>query len=240
MPGVEFSESCPPGPEFSTGSAVSSPEAEQLAISNWQLAKPEPKPWYLLRTKSGQEKRAVDALSKWGVAENHQPETLLPLFSEMRQRFGRQPAEVHCPLFPGYLFSRFDPRFIPKAEITYGVIGLVRFGVNLAVVEDSLIEAIRAQLDPAGVLLPVAAPAPLEFRRGDRVRVTAGPFKDREGIFDCRLTANHRVQILLSTVAAGPSWNSGQRKPVQSERFSGTHGFSARVKLNLGELEKIG
>jgi transcriptional antiterminator RfaH len=79
------------------------------------------------------------------------------------------------PLFPGYLFVRFDPDRKSGRPIrsTRGVIRLVSFGEGQApsAVPDGLIEELRRR--SAGGAIELARPV---YGRGQRVRLSAGPF----------------------------------------------------------------
>lgn len=180
--------------------------------------------WFLIQSKSCQEHKAADNLRAW-------TEVLLPLAP-----FSIRISKKLQPLYTGYLFARFPDGFIAKAEVTYGVARVVRFGLAPAVVDDELIEAIRSELDPAGVLLPRSKSAAgggcgpkisHEFRRGDLVQVVSGPFVGLKASFDCSLNGNQRAYILLETLRQGEG--SSARKPA------GT----ARLQVSVDDLRKV-
>lgn len=85
-------------------------------------------------------------------------------------------------LFPRYLFVRADRSKQSTASIrsTRGAVGLVRFGLEPAVVPDAVIEAIIAREDAATGLHSLGQPA---FRPGETVAMLEGPFAGMEGIF---------------------------------------------------------
>jgi transcription antitermination factor NusG len=103
------------------------------------------------------------------------------------------------PLFPGYLFVQADLDRVGQAAINWvpGVLSLVSFGGIPAAVPDRVIEHIRQRLaeieDRLGQERSVTAP----FRRGDRVRITAGPLRELDAVFDRPLTSSGRVRVLI-------------------------------------------
>jgi transcriptional antiterminator RfaH len=83
------------------------------------------------------------------------------------------PVQSIGPLFPRYLFARG----LEASEIHYtiGVSDLVRAGIEPVAIPEAVIERIRSKLDAQGILIPEAAPAPLEV--GEWVEVTQGPLQ---------------------------------------------------------------
>ncbi|WP_244563518.1 transcription termination/antitermination NusG family protein [Pantoea rodasii] len=67
--------------------------------------------WYVAQTKWAQEKYAQQHLTEQGVT------CLLPVFSRVRLRNGRVRGVTPQPLFPGYLFVRFDPEVVHTTSI---------------------------------------------------------------------------------------------------------------------------
>ena len=98
------------------------------------------------------------------------------------------------PLFPRYLFIRLGrgDSFQSWAPIrsTKGVSRLVSFGVELAKVADSLVEALRAQV------ASVHAEPERLFKSGERVRLTELPFAGIEGIYQMA-DGERRVMVLI-------------------------------------------
>ena len=181
--------------------------------------------WFLIQTRNCQERRAAEFLGLWAA------ETLLPLVDEIKRI-----TKERQPLFTGYVFSRFEPGQVSKANGTFGVARVVRFGQEAAVVEDSLIEEIRGRLDAAGVLVIKAAAVgcgPKEFRRGELVQVTSGPFAGVTGMFDCQRNGSERARLMLERVQAGGGWSSS-RKPVQAV------GPAIGVTVNIRDLRRVG
>lgn len=153
--------------------------------------------WYLVYGKPHQERVARENLERQGF------ETYVPWIRRRRRRRGRYVATVE-PMFPRYLFVRFDAERDHWGPIrsTLGVAKLVRFGAALARVPDDLVALLRSREDLEGVQ---DAPAP-EFRSGAGVRIVEGPMAGYEGIFQAA-SGRDRVTVLLHVC--------GQHTPVQ-------------------------
>ncbi len=98
------------------------------------------------------------------------------------------------PLFPGYLFARFD--FAPLyrlIRLTPGVSRLVEFGGRYATLDQRSIDALR-ELTGHGEIRDVTAPEP---RSGDDVTLGAGPFAGSHGVVLDWKPAQERVRVLI-------------------------------------------
>ena len=104
-------------------------------------------------------------------------EEFLPLYRSSR-RWSDRIKKLELPLFPGYLFCRFDvtDRFMPILT-TPGVIGIVGAGKTPVPVDPEEIEAIRAILR-SGL---AAQPWP-NLTVGSKVYIERGPLAGLEGI----------------------------------------------------------
>lgn len=103
------------------------------------------KSWFLIthNLNGARFERAKFRLDSLGV------EVYTPTHIEMKKRSdcgSSRPSEK--PLFPGYMFLRFDPEHVHTTTISdlHGMKGFVRFGNILAQPNDSLIEALRQSL----------------------------------------------------------------------------------------------
>jgi transcription antitermination factor NusG len=103
-------------------------------------------------------------------------EQYLPVYRR-RQRWSDRIVETDRPLFPGYVFCRFDARKRLPIVSTPGVVSVVGFGSEPAPISDSEIEAVRAILR-SGL---AAEPCPF-LREGQRIRVRRGSLEGLEGI----------------------------------------------------------
>lgn len=127
-------------------------------------------PWFALRVKSRTEKVVST------IARNKGFEEFLPLY-QSRRRWSDRFKSVEMPLFPGYVFCRFNPEFrLPLLTIP-GVMGLVGVGKVPVAIEDAEIAAIQAAVG-AGLM---AEPYPF-LELGQTVRLAEGPLAGLEGL----------------------------------------------------------
>jgi transcriptional antiterminator RfaH len=146
--------------------------------------------WYAVQTRTREESRAEDNLRAWGL------ETMMPLVRELIYRPGRGTALRVKPLFPRYLFARFDlAASLAKVRYTRGVQNVVVLGGMPAMVPDDIIEMIRARIGADGLVR-----LGLDFKPGDRIRVHGGILRGFSGIFQADQNDGTRVAILLDTL----------------------------------------
>jgi transcription antitermination factor NusG len=138
--------------------------------------------WFAVRVKSNRERNVAESLRGKGLEE------FLPLYKTRRQWSDRV-AEVHLPLFSGYVFSRFDPHNRLTVLQIPGVVSIVSCGRDLIPVEEREIQALRT-IARAGV---PAAPWPF-LQAGQRVRVTYGALRDVEGLVT-EVKNQHRLVV---------------------------------------------
>jgi transcription antitermination factor NusG len=127
-------------------------------------------PWYGIRTRSNHENVAVTVLSGKG----YQP--YLPLY-RVRRRRADSVVEAELPLFPGYLFCRFDAKKRLPVLMSTGVISVLGIGKEPMPIPDEEIEAVKAVLRSGLPSEPCAY-----LREGQRVRVAYGALGGVEGI----------------------------------------------------------
>jgi hypothetical protein len=144
--------------------------------------------WLVIRTKSHQERLAVDHLQERGV------EPYCPLFLEppWHPRAPRGPV----PLFAGYIFAHCRPDRVGAIRYCPGVLHPVTFDRRLATVEQGVIDELRAREQERGYILPVEMEEGI--RVGQRVRLMAGPLRGLEGVFHGYLRGGQRAQVLMS------------------------------------------
>jgi transcriptional antiterminator NusG len=126
-------------------------------------------PWYGIRTRSNRERIAATTLNDRGY------EPFLPVY-RVRRCWTDRVVTTELPLFPGYVFCRFDHKQRLPIITTPGVVSIIGFGDQPAPLLDEEIEAVRA-IVTSGI---AAEPAPF-MREGQRIRVTHGPLKSLEG-----------------------------------------------------------
>ncbi len=148
--------------------------------------------WFAIRLRSNFERLADANLRARGV------ESFLPLYRSVR-RWPTRTRIVELPLFPGYLFCRFDSVERNQVLTAPGVIGVVGAGATPLPVDPAEIAAIRAISESR----LFAQPWPF-LRSGARIRLVEGPLSGVEGIVletrnDLRLVVS--VTLLQRSVA---------------------------------------
>ncbi len=136
-----------------------------------------PSSWYAVFCKPRQELVARENLQRQGF------EVYLPRI-RVRQRKRNSWVDAIEVLFPRYLFVRADRLRQDTSSIrsTRGAIGLVRFGVEPAVVPDRVIKAILACEDATIGIHVAASPV---FREGEKITMLEGPLAGLDGVFAC-------------------------------------------------------
>lgn len=129
-----------------------------------------PFPWFGIRTRSNFEKITSAILASKGYSQ------YLPLY-RVKRRWSDRDVETHRPLFPGYVFCRFDSKQRLPILSTPGVVSIIGFGNEPAPIPDEEIEAIQTILT-SGL---DAEPCPF-LREGQRVRIKSGLLEGLEGI----------------------------------------------------------
>jgi transcriptional antiterminator RfaH len=147
--------------------------------------------WYAIHTKPKQEGRADSNLRAWRV------ETFTPRVKERRYTSAGEVRYGLKPLFPQYIFARFDAsRLLNKVYFTRGVHSVVRFGSDDPTpIDDEIIAIIHSRVGTNGVI-----DLGEKFKAGDRIVINDGPLKNFIGIFEREVKESDRVMILLSTI----------------------------------------
>jgi transcription antitermination factor NusG len=139
--------------------------------------------WFALRAAAGREKAVAVQLRSKGYEE------FLPVFRSKRQWSDRV-KELDLPLFPGYLFCRFDFNHRLPILITPGVKLIVGSGKLPMPVTDAEVEALRR------VVASGAAAEPHDYLSvGQRVRIREGSLAGLEGIL---VEAKNSWRMILS------------------------------------------
>jgi len=141
--------------------------------------------WYALQIRSRWEGTAAKLLRGKGL------ETLLPTYDTKRKWSDRIKA-VELPLFPGYVFCRFDVHDRLPVLITPGVLSVVGVGRTPAAVEDSEMLSIQAAMR-TGIHME---PWPY-VEIGERVRIDGDAMDGMEGIL-ASFKGSHRVVISVT------------------------------------------
>lgn len=156
--------------------------------------------WYVIRSKPGDERRAGTNLS------NQRIETFLPLFQSYQYHHGTALRKIR-PLFPNYLFAKFDlENHYYKVKWTRGVGKILGFGEGPVPVSEKVIQTIKERMGEDNLVKLEE-----DWKEGDLVRVTSGPLKDLVGIFERKLSDQGRIRILLNLIGVDvpvqmPKW----------------------------------
>lgn len=143
------------------------------------------KQWYLLYCKRGGVTRAQTNL------ENQQVECWFPQFTVKKNRKGKL-IEVQEPLFPSYLFVRFEVEFGPTltaVRSTSGVADFVRLGRKPVVIHDQLINNLKKRTQFAQIQEL--------FKPGEKAQLINGQYSGLEVIFQYQY-GEERSMVLIT------------------------------------------
>lgn len=148
--------------------------------------------WFAVRVKPRAERVVADALRGKGYEE------FLPLHRE-RRRWSDRVATVEAPLFPGYVFCRFDVQRRLAIVTTPAVLQIVSIGKTPHPIADDEIASVRVLVESGLVI----EPWPYQFI-GQRVDIISGPLAGASGIL--QHVKNHQrlivsVSLLQRSVA---------------------------------------
>ena len=142
-------------------------------------------PWFALSVKSRFEKSVANFLANRGY------ESFLPLYKARRQWSDRI-KETEVPLFPGYLFCRFDIHNRLPILMIPGVQHVVGGAQLPTPIDDSEMNALRTVIH-AGL-----SRQPWPFLQiGDRVKIERGSLAGVEGIL-LQMKGRHRLVLSVS------------------------------------------
>ena len=177
--------------------------------------------WFALQTRSRWEGTAAGLLRAKGL------ETLLPTYST-RRKWSDRSKLVESPLFPGYVFCRFDVHNRLPVLITPGVISVVGRGKTPVAIDDLEIVSIQAAIE-SGV--PIEPWPYLEI--GERVRIQKDALEGMEGILTS-FKGSHRVVISVTLLRRSVALEIDRSRitPLGSVRTA-----PAAVAEEIAELE---
>jgi transcriptional antiterminator RfaH len=142
--------------------------------------------WFVIQTKAREEQRVCTRLTEDAFV------TFLPQML-VRRRHGSRRWEALEPLFPGYVFTRFQLELPAWSRIhwTPGVRRLLG-GDTPVPVSDDVVAYLQVRAGECGYIVPRRALPP-----GTKVRFTEGPFDMLEAIIDRPVSRRDRVRVLL-------------------------------------------
>lgn len=151
--------------------------------------------WFCVKSKPRQEAVAARNLRALGEVE-----LVFPRVRRTRRGHDRN-REVIEPLFPGYVFARFDPtEYQGPVRSTRGVLHLVAKEGRPVRVDAKVIEELLA-LGPDAVLSALDG----ELQVGAKVRIVRGIFAGSEGEVLRLATPEKRIAVLLALLGSEQS-----------------------------------
>jgi transcriptional antiterminator RfaH len=144
--------------------------------------------WYAIHTKPRQEYLVRELLEGRGIA------TYLPALRVKKRRSPHSRGERS--FFANYLFASMDLSVMALSSVNWapGVNRVVQFGGQPAIVPGEVIAWLRDRL---ALIQPEDYHQGLPLHPGDRLRVTKGPLKDMEAVFDQRLSSGQRARVFI-------------------------------------------
>ena len=180
--------------------------------------------WFALQIRSRWEANTADLLRGKGL------QTLLPTYTTKRKWSDRMKS-VESPLFPGYVFCRFDVHNRLPVLVTPGVIAVVGLGKTPIAVDDAEILSIQSAMK-SGIHLE---PWPY-VEIGERVRIKDDVLDGMEGIL-ASFKGSQRVVINVTLLRRSVALEIDRSRitPLGSPRTE-----PARAAAEVPELEIVG
>ena len=143
--------------------------------------------WFCVRARPREEHIATASLRRLEGMDVLNPRI------RFRRSTARGPVWVTESMFPGYVFARFNLRqSLDMVRYSFGVAGVVHFGLFWPIVPDEMVEGLRAVVGEEEVRLVESA-----LKVGDEVEVATGSFTGFYGIVTRVMPARDRVAVLL-------------------------------------------
>jgi transcription antitermination factor NusG len=155
-----------------------------ITITTFEQAE---QPWFALQVRCRHEKAVAEIL------RSKEYEAFAPRVLK-REQVCHTVQETDAPLFPGYVFAKFNPRFRLPLLMTPGVRGVVSYGRIPAPLSKAEISAIKTVVE---CRLPLE-PCPY-LMEGDRVRIVSGPLTGLVGVL-IQMRSSYRVVLSVSLI----------------------------------------
>ena len=191
--------------------------ADEVEVDERQEARPrggkdDRKHWYVIHTYSGYENKVKANLERRIHSMNMQDKifrVLVPMEDEVEFKDGKRkitPKKV----FPGYVLVEMDMDdqswyVVRNTSGVTGFVGSPGAGEKPVPLQDKEVKTILKQM---GIETPKLK---IDFKKGDRVKVTSGPFFDFTGIVDEIQPEKEKVRALISIF--------GRETPVELEFY---------------------
>ena len=143
-------------------------------------------PWFVIYTKSRNEKKVAELLQKNGV------ETFCPLV-KLKKNWSDRKKIVETPLFNSYVFVNLSEK---DGNVVFNVPGVIRYVFWLnkpAIVRDYEIESLKAMLSETMDSFSIE-----NYQIGDTIKISEGVFKGVEGVIEEQ--TNTKLHLILENV----------------------------------------
>ena len=143
-------------------------------------------PWFVIYTKSLNEKKVAELLQKNGV------EVFCPLV-KLKKNWSDRKKIVETPLFKSYVFVNLSEK---DRNVVFNVPGVIRYVFWLkkpAVVRDSEIESLKTILHETIDSFSIE-----NYQIGDTVKISEGVFKGLDGVIEKQ--SNTKLHVILENV----------------------------------------
>jgi len=143
-------------------------------------------PWFVIYTKSRNEKKVAELLQKNGV------EVFCPLV-KLKKNWSDRTKIVETPLFNSYVFVNVSEK---DRNVVFNVPGVIRYLFWLkkpAIVKDSEIESLKAVLNDTMDSFTIE-----NYQIGDTVKISEGVFKGLDGVIEKQ--SNNKLHVILENV----------------------------------------
>ena len=143
-------------------------------------------PWFVIYTKSRNEKKVAELLQKNGV------EVFCPLV-KLKKNWSDRTKIVETPLFNSYVFVNLSEK---DRNVVFNVPGVIRYVFWLnkpAIVRDCEIESLKAMLSETMDSFSIE-----NYQIGDTIKISEGAFKGVEGVIEKQ--TNTKLHLILENV----------------------------------------
>jgi transcription antitermination factor NusG len=183
--------------------------------------------WFALQTKSKSERKVEHLLKQKGY------ECFTPTYRRKR-KWSDRIVEIEFPLFPGYVFCRFNTPVLGKAVSTQGVVRIVGFGGSPAEVAIEEVEALQLLAESDFLREPWKY-----LPDGTQVVVEAGPLAGVRGVI--RAVENKRQLVISVTLlqrSVAIQLDEGTVISVPDDQWNSKATFSSESSLAVRLLRR--
>jgi transcription antitermination factor NusG len=143
-------------------------------------------PWFVIYTKSRNEKKVAELLQKNGV------EAFCPLV-KLKKNWSDRKKIVETPLFNSYVFVNVSEK---DRNVVFNVPGVIRYVFWLkkpAVARDSEIESLKAVLNDIMDSFTIE-----NYQIGETIKISEGAFKGLDGVIEKQ--SKNKLHVILENV----------------------------------------